>query len=65
MKASIFLAIASVASGATVQEVVDNLFDKYLPQKATWDEVKMRRAKCNEDEGCFAACPISTHLCAV
>jgi len=57
MKASLFLAIASVALAATVQEVVDNLFDKYLPQKATWEEVKACRAKCNEDEGCLAACP--------
>jgi len=57
MRAVIFLALASVASAATVQEVVDNLFDKYLPPKATWEEVKACRAKCNEDEGCLAACP--------
>jgi len=57
MRAIIFVAIASVAAAATVQEVVDNLFDKYLPEKATWEEVKACRAKCNEDEGCLAACP--------
>jgi len=57
MRAIIFVAIAAVASAATVQEVVDNLFDKYLPPKATWEEVKACRAKCNEEEGCLAACP--------
>jgi len=57
MKASIFISIASVASTATVQEVVDDLFDEYLPQRATWEEVKACRAKCTEDGGCLAACP--------
>jgi len=57
MRAVVFVAIAAVASAATVQEVVDNLFDKYLPQKVTWEDVKACRAKCNENEGCLAACP--------
>merc|ERR1719386_295571 len=51
------LANASAASAVTVQEVVDNLFDKYLPQKATWEEVKACHAKCNKDEACLSACP--------
>jgi len=57
MRAIIFAALTSVASAATVQEVVDSLFDKYLPQKATWEEIKACRVKCNEDQSCLAACP--------
>jgi len=58
MKAIVFFAIISAASAApSVKEVVDNLFDKYLPQKATWEEVKACRGKCNKDEVCIEACP--------
>jgi hypothetical protein len=58
MKIAIFLlAVFSTAAALSIQEVVDNLFDKYLPQKATWEEVKACRAKCNEDGACLAACP--------
>lgn len=57
MKAIVFLAITSVAASLSVKEVVDNLFDKYLPQKATWEEVKACRGKCNKDEVCIGACP--------
>jgi len=57
MKAIVFFAITSVASAVSIQEVVDNLFDKYLPQKATWAEVKACRGKCNKDAFCIEACP--------
>jgi len=57
MRAIICLAVASVASAATMQEIVDILFDKYLPEKATWEKVKACRTTCNHDKGCLATCP--------
>jgi hypothetical protein len=57
MRAIIFFAIACGASAASIQEVVDKMFDQYLPQKATWEEVKKCRSKCNEDKDCLASCP--------
>jgi len=59
MKAIVLVAIISTSAAASlsVKEVVDNLFDKYLPQKATWEEVKACRGKCNKDVGCIEACP--------
>lgn len=57
MKSVVFFAITSAAAAVSIQEVVDDLFDKYLPQKATWEEVKACRTKCNEDQGCLASCP--------
>jgi hypothetical protein len=58
MRIITFLAVACVpAVASSVEEVVDGLFAKYLPQKATWEEVKMCREKCGQEEGCVAGCP--------
>jgi hypothetical protein len=64
MKFLIFLAITAGASADSVQEVVDNLFDKYLPQKVTWADVKACHLKCKEEShvkadawACHKACP--------
>jgi hypothetical protein len=58
----IFSASALVASADVtpfnLQKTVDGLFDAYLPQKATWEDVKACRAQCGEhDADCLAKCP--------
>jgi hypothetical protein len=64
MKAIFLFAIISAAAAASIQEVVDDMFDKYLPQQATWQEVKACRTKCRlkfqsaaKDDDCLKACP--------
>lgn len=54
---TLFAFVAAAAAEVNVQQVVDDLFDKYLPQKATWEEVKACRAKCGDDKECHASCP--------
>jgi len=57
MKAIIFCTISCTVSAASVQEVVDILFDNYLPLKVSREEVKTCRANCNTDNDCLETCP--------
>jgi len=57
MKGITFFAVVCVATASPLEEVVDGLFEKYLPQKATWAEVKRCREQCGKDKSCLAGCP--------
>lgn len=61
MRVIIFFALAFATSADIVpsklQQMVDSLFDSYLPQKVAWEEVKACRTKCGKDEDCLASCP--------
>jgi len=61
MSAAVLFAAAALASAQAapggLQELVDGIFEKYLPPAATWQEVKACRAKCGEDASCVAHCP--------
>eukprot|EP00931_Biecheleriopsis_adriatica_P049328 TRINITY_DN28533_c0_g1_i1.p1 TRINITY_DN28533_c0_g1~~TRINITY_DN28533_c0_g1_i1.p1 ORF type:complete len:366 (+),score=74.08 TRINITY_DN28533_c0_g1_i1:57-1154(+) len=55
----ITLSVASLfaLAAASYQSVVDTLFEQYLPEDATWVEVKKCREACNGDKQCIDECP--------
>eukprot|EP00441_Pelagodinium_beii_P013108 CAMPEP_0197704464 /NCGR_PEP_ID=MMETSP1338-20131121/125949_1 /TAXON_ID=43686 ORGANISM="Pelagodinium beii, Strain RCC1491" /NCGR_SAMPLE_ID=MMETSP1338 /ASSEMBLY_ACC=CAM_ASM_000754 /LENGTH=569 /DNA_ID=CAMNT_0043288367 /DNA_START=53 /DNA_END=1762 /DNA_ORIENTATION=- len=55
----IILSVASLTALAagSYQTVVDTLFEEYLPEEATWAEVKQCREACKGDEPCMNECP--------
>uniref|UniRef100_A0A6U6QTD0 TRAF-type domain-containing protein n=1 Tax=Zooxanthella nutricula TaxID=1333877 RepID=A0A6U6QTD0_9DINO len=57
MRAVAVFTLAAGAAASSVQEVVDGLFDDYLPQKVPWESVKACRGSCGVDEACLARCP--------
>jgi hypothetical protein len=56
MRIIVLLTLISFTS-ASIKELVDNIFDKYLPPKASWEEVKACQKNCSKDEGCLESCP--------
>lgn len=52
------LSLACLASTTgTYHSVVDKLFEEYLPEEATWVEVKHCRGSCKGDQSCLDSCP--------